>query len=308
MRALLVLLLLVCFAPSVLAQFRPVAHRLDLAGADPRPFTPPAESSAHLSVRPVCPPPAEAGLGQAGSASSLLVHRQGRIVLDTLESRWLPSPRAISVYVPPARDSDTIAAVVYLGDGQLVRALAPVLDTLVMARRGPRILLVGIHADRSPGAPGSLSGRALEYVAGGRDSTRFLAHERFFLEEVLPWAESRFGAPKKRDCRIVLGFSNRANFAMQMGIRHPQQFGSVIAFSPAGNQPTLEAWPAQPWPAFFLLGGTREPEIHRGVVAWAAAFESRGIRHVVHAPAAGHEVRQWLKSLPEALEWALNPS
>jgi enterochelin esterase-like enzyme len=230
----------------------------------------------------------------------------GRLVDDTIRSRFLPAPRGVTVYVPPARGAEPIAGVVYLGDGQSVRGLAAEVDTLVAAGRLPRLLLVGMHCDtaRGDGTP-EQDGRMLEYLSGIDDSTRFLAHERFFLEEVLPWAERGYGAPTRPEQRAVFGFSNSAAFAIDMGLRHPDVFGRVLAFSPAGKKPVLPTPMATPAAAFFLLGGLYEQPFHEKAVRWGALFRAHDVRNTVREVVAGHDWEQWRTSLPEALAWAL---
>ena len=183
---------------------------------------------------------------------------QGRLVEDTIASRFLPGPRPVTVYLPPERAGAPIAAVVYAGDGHAVASLARIVDTMVTSGRLPRMMLVGLHADPTPGSPSAPDGRTLEYLSGLGDSTRFLAHERFFLEEVMPWAERTWGAPAARERRAAFGFSNSAAFAIDMGLRHPELIGHVLGFSPAGRRAAVPVAP-MPAPAFYLLGGLYEP-------------------------------------------------
>jgi len=65
-----------------------------------------------------------------------------------------------------------------------------------------------------------------EYVQTG--SKEFAAHEKWFIEEVLPWAEKEFGASRNRLERIVFGSSNGGPFSLTMGARHPDLFGNVV--------------------------------------------------------------------------------
>ena len=228
---------------------------------------------------------------------------RGRFVTHDIPSRFLAAPRGVGAYIPQARGDEPIVAVVYVGDGA-ARPMAAIVDTLITAGRLPRIMLVGVETDTARGAGNEPDGRTLEYLLASWDSTRFLAHERFFLEEVLPWAES-LGAPAERDRRAVAGFSNSAAFAIDMGLRHPDLFGRVLAFSPAGRRAQILPGTALDEPAeFYLLGGVLEKSFHEKALAWADIFRSRGIRYALRQPVAGHDWYMWQAMFGDAVAWA----
>jgi enterochelin esterase-like enzyme len=231
---------------------------------------------------------------------------RGRIVPDSIQSRHLGAWRNITVYVPPAVGTQPVAGVVFLGDGGAADALGKVIDPLIAAGRLPRIVLVGMHSDTTRGPRPEDDGRAAEYLTGFVDGdARFLAHERFVLEEVLPWAEAAYDVAREASRRAVFGFSNSAAFAMQMGLRHPGVFGRVLAFSPGGaNAAMNDGAKAEGAAAYYLLGGLLEPAFHAKAVAWAELFRPLGIRHVLHEPVAGHDWATWQLHFPDALAWA----
>lgn len=241
---------------------------------------------------PLAPPPVD-------TATVL----RGRIVKAELDSRHLEKPRGVAAYLPPERGGEPIRGVVYVGDGGAV-GLAAVIDTLITAGRLPRIMLVGIDTDQTR-YPDGWDGRMLEYLyLPTRDSTRFHAHQRFVLEEVLPWAEA-LGAPSQSTARVLLGFSNSAAFAIETALRRPDVFGAAIGMSPAGRPAgILPGTPLTAPAAFYLLGGTLEDNFHRKALHWAAVFREHGIRHTVREPVAGHDFEVWRSMLPDALEWA----
>lgn len=228
---------------------------------------------------------------------------RGRIVRSELNSRFLEKPRGVSAYLPPEHNHEAIRAVVYVGDGA-APALAPVLDTLITAGKLPRIMLIGMDTDVTRYADGR-DGRTLEYLyLPTDDSTRFLAHQRFVLEEVLPWAEA-LGAPKDADKRAVLGFSNSAAFAIETALRRPDVFGRAIALSPAGRPAAILPGTPLDRPArFYLLGGRLEASFHRKALQWAAVFRDRSVRYTLREPIAGHDFDVWRAMVPDALDWA----
>ena len=244
----------------------------------------------------------EAPAAPAGSSTL-----KGRITVDTLSSRYLSEPRAIVVYEPPARGNEPIAGVVYLGDGGSVKSLAPLIDTLITGGTMQRILLVGIpsgqaNAGSSPGE----DFRAMEYLWGFEESNRhFLAHENFILNEVIPRAESRYGAPRDRLRRATWGISNSAAWAIEMGVRHPDVIDNVLAFSPGGSHGKLRAdMKFAPRVRFFLQGGTLEPPFHSNAMAWSDSLRSKGAATEFHEVIAGHDWEVWKQRFPEAVMWA----
>ena len=232
---------------------------------------------------------------------------RGRITVDTLPGRYLPEPRAIVVYEPPVMGNEPIAGVVYLGDGGSVKSLAPVIDTLITTGKMQRVLLVGIPSGMADAgsAPGK-DYRAMEYLWGFEEgNARFLAHEKFFLNEVIPHAESRYGAPRDRSRRATWGISNSAAWAIEMGARHPDVIGNVLAFSPGGSHGELRAdMKFAPTVRYFLQGGTLEPPFHRNAMAWSVSLRSRGAEAEFHEVIAGHDWEVWKQRFPEAVMWA----
>ncbi len=243
----------------------------------------------------------------------------GRLVRDTVASTALGTRRALTVYVPPPRGTEAVAHVLYMADGQELAAFAAILDTLIATRRMPRVLIVGLHSDPSPmtpipGRPGAYEpdGRSREYLPSV-DTTRFAAHERFLLDEVLPYAERAYGAPRGADRRTLFGFSNGAAFAGAMGLGHPDRFGTVIAFSPGGGAKSFAAIPrtvtlgrtGATGARLYTSGGLYEPGFRTNAHALAALFRRTGTRVVIREPAGGHDEVVWQREFADALAWAV---
>ena len=234
------------------------------------------------------------------------VRLQGRVVTDVIDSRMLGHARTVHAYLPPgAADPE---GVVYLGDGAAVERLAPYVDTLVATGALPRVMLVGLaSAVTGPGDPARMDPRALEYLWNYDTlNTRFLAHERFLFDEVMPWAESRHRAPATRGQRVVFGVSNSGGWAMQMGLRNPERIGHVIAFSPGGVRtghmtPAMRFTPAA---RFLVLSGTLEPTYNRVAEVWIDELEEKRVEHREIELVAGHDWNVWRNEFSRALQWA----
>ena len=98
----------------------------------------------------------------------------------------------------------------FAGDGQLISQWGGVLEAADL----PPTMIVGVHrlADETL--------RLHEY-SPGFDPDRFAAHERFFVEDVRRWVQSRFGVALPADRTAVFGVSAGGELALAIGLRHP---------------------------------------------------------------------------------------
>jgi enterochelin esterase-like enzyme len=130
------------------------------------------------------------------------------------------------------------------------------IESLILERKICPLLLVDVPPGRS--GAGLCDLRAEEYVPTIKPE-RFARHEKFFCAEVLQWAERELGASDQRRDRAIYGCSNGACFALEMGLRHPDLFGHVIAFSLAGAR-NLKLPAAAPEPLrYYFAAGSWEP-------------------------------------------------
>src|SRR5262249_22281166 len=133
---------------------------------------------------------------------------------------------------------------------------------------------------------------------------RFARHEKFFCEELAARAEREFGASKDREDRAVFGCSNGARFAVEMGVRHPDRFGHVFAFSSGGGQ-VFKAPPAPEKPAHFrLAAGTWEKPFHQSTEAIAKELRAQGVPVKFHSRVAAHDDEMWQEEFARAVEAA----
>ena len=145
----------------------------------------------------------------------------GNLITEALD---FDGGRQVTVYVPP----DPVEAVVFAADGAWH---ASRLSAVLKGASAPPTMIVGVH-----GVPDG-DGRLHEYVPGF-DAERFAMHERFFVDDVGRWVESRFGVPLLAERTGVWGASLGGEFALAMGLRHPDVYGAVFSASPgAGYKP-----------------------------------------------------------------------
>ncbi|MEO7456541.1 MAG: alpha/beta hydrolase-fold protein, partial [Gemmatimonadaceae bacterium] len=169
----------------------------------------------------------------------------------------------------------------------------------------PRIMLVGLATGfRRATDPADMDLRALEYLWDVEPgSAHFLAHVRFFLEEVMPWAETKWNAPRRREQRATFGMSNSGGWAIDMALRNPEIIGNVVAFSPGGRHGRIvDGNRFSPRVRFYLQGGALE-SFFRNASAWSDTLRARGETTELHRVIAGHDWLVWSETLPDALRW-----
>src|SRR6516225_7240197 len=111
--------------------------------------------------------------------------------------------RQVTVYVPPHLPE----AIVFAGDGQRISKWGQLLEKAGV----PSTMIVGVHglADETL--------RLHEY-SQGFDPERFAAHEKFFVEDVRGWTESRFGVSLRTERTAVFGVSAGGELALALGL------------------------------------------------------------------------------------------
>jgi len=207
------------------------------------------------------------------------------LVTETLE---YDGGRQVTVYLPPRPPQ----AVVFAGDGQLIAQWGE----SVTAAGAPATMIVGVHrlADETL--------RLHEY-SPGFDPQRFAAHERFFVEDVRDWAQSRFGVELPRQRTAVFGVSAGGELALALGLRHPDIYGAVFCASPGGGYRPPAAMPAQ-LPRVYLVAGTREPFFRENAARWADALRHAGADVVMTERDGSHGDAFWRAELPLMAAWA----
>lgn len=227
----------------------------------------------------------------------------GTVRVDSLDSGALGERRAVSVYLPPGHDPSGEAPVVYVADGQAVEGLARQIEPLILAGDVPSVVLVGIHSGPRRGE--EYTGIREDTGESDAQGAIYLSHERFFVSEVLPWAERTFGVSRQRERRVVYGFSNGSVFATAMALRHPDLFGAAIPFSCGVCRAAVPERLPDVHPRFYFLAGVLEPRFHQTTERTAAQLREAGFDAVFHERVSGHDSLMWDEAFPEALRWAL---
>lgn len=210
----------------------------------------------------------------------------GRFITETLD---YDGGRPVTVYVP----RDPAQAVVFAGDGGWhTSRLGRALD----GATGPPTMVVGVHGLDDD------DGRLKEYVPGF-DERRFATHEQFFAEDIPRWVRKRFGVAPPAERSAAWGASLGGEFALAMGLRHPNTFGAVLSASPgAGYKPPGEM--PDSLPRVYLVAGTQEPFFLRNAIRWADAMRNAGADVVMTERAGTHGGDFWEEEFPLMVAWA----
>jgi enterochelin esterase-like enzyme len=234
-----------------------------------------------------------------------------------VRARWYHSKvtgqwRRAMVYTPPGYDADPRARypVLYLqhGAGEDERGWSAqgrmnfILDNLLAADKAKPMLVV---MDRGyavkAGAPPT-KGKGGPFGAGS-------AFEDVVLKDLIPMIDATYRTLPDARHRALAGLSMGGGQAMQIGLRHPDTFSYVGAFSGAlfGKLDVKTSYggafadPAKFNKQFRLLwlgAGTEEQRFHQSAKALHEALAQAGIKSVfVDSPGTAHEWQTWRRAL-----------
>lgn len=232
----------------------------------------------------------------------------GLLSTHEIDSASLGERRAIEIYRPAGEGP---MPVIYLADGESSGMFARTIHPLIATGALPPLMIVGLHSGPRvlPAGEDANLIRHQEYLPGwgGEPQPRFMAHDRFLIEEVVPLAES-LGASSRREDRAVAGYSNGAAWAMAMATDHPDLFGKVMALSfgwtDGGFRNRIRA---TRYGDVWLGAGTLEPPFHDVTRQTADVLRRRAARVTFDSRVAGHTPVMWHDQFPVAAVWLFNP-
>ena len=209
----------------------------------------------------------------------------GEVVTQTFD---YDGGRQVTVYIP----ADPPEAVVFAGDGQGISQWGGFL----LAANVPSTMIVGVHGLADDDA------RLQEY-SPVFDPERFAAHEKFFVEDVRQWVQSRFGVALPAERTAVWGASIGGELALAIGFRHPDIYGAVFSASPGGGYRPPAVMPS-PLPRVYLVAGTLEPFFLNNATRWAVALREAGADVAMTERVGSHGDAFWAEEFPLMVAWA----
>lgn len=222
-----------------------------------------------------------------------------------LDSAAMGERRGLIVYAPPPDGKPR--PVIYMADGGSVPGFAAIAHALAIGGRVREPVLVGLLVGPSGDAPADPKRfnrqRHEEYLLNfDNGAARFTAHERFLLDEVLPYAERTWGAAADPSLRAVMGYSDGAAWSLAMAARNPGIFRNAIALSFGWSPGVLPTLKRAPIANLYLAAGLYEPDFLKPTRE-AAGVLSAGGRVRFEVRAAGHGMTVWEDEFAEALPW-----
>ena len=212
---------------------------------------------------------------------------RGSLVAETFS---FDGGRSVTAYVPP----DLPEAVVYAADGGWhTERLAKALEASV---KRSSTMVVGVHGLEDD------DGRLHEYVEGF-GGERFEAFEQFFVEDVRAWVTSELDVGLTAERTAVWGASLGGEFALAMGLRHPEIYGVVLCASPGGGFTPADASLPNEAPRTYLVGGTREQWFLDNASRWADALSEACVDVVIKKRDGEHGGAFWYEEFPRMLAW-----
>lgn len=203
--------------------------------------------------------------------------------------------RTATAYVP----SGPPQSVVYAVDGGWhIERLAEALEA---SAESTSTMIVGVHG------PEDDDDRLHEYIEGF-GGERFAAFERFFVQDVRAWAMSELTVEpttvrQATSRTAVWGASLGGEFALAVGLRHPEIYGGVFCASPGGGfTPAVAIWPSDV-PRAYLVGGTQEQWFLDNATRWAEALREAGADVVLEQRGGEHGGAFWYEEFPRMLAW-----
>lgn len=243
-------------------------------------------------------------LSMPGALPQPWAARRPGVPHGTLARTVLPGDSIVHIYRSPgARDSLTPLVVIFDGQRLLATDVTATFDNLAadgVVRPLTAVLVESIRGS-APRGPTRISGLT---SAHGLES--------FVDEDLLPLVEARHQITGDPARRVLAGHSLGAVAALHLAARHPAQFASVIAGSPAlwwpgedgqvrGADVAAAYLTASPAGRLFLDAGTEEGRLLQDARAFRDALLKAGHPVSYREFRGGHDHACWRGSLADGI-------
>ncbi len=219
----------------------------------------------------------------------------------TLETAWLPDPLVYQLYIPPCYDFDTATRypVLYILHGygysedQWVRlGLTELADTLIAAGEIPPFIIVMPHdPDHNTQPPENQFAEAL-------------------VQDLVPAIDAAYRTRPEREYRAVGGLSRGGNWAIHIGLTHPETFSAIGGHSSPlfvnEGPPVVRQWladlPKDQYPRVYLDTG-RSDKWADQILGLADIFNQFNVPHELYLFPGSHTETYWGAHVAQYLRW-----
>jgi alpha-L-fucosidase len=225
----------------------------------------------------------------------------GKLEVAEYDSKTVGTTRKMLIYLPPGYRSDKKYPVLYLLHGIGGNEYEwtgychadTILDNLIADGQAVPMVVVmpNGRAQKDDRPPANIFAAA----------PAFAVFERDLLDDVIPAVQSRYSVYTDRENRALAGLSMGGGQALNFGLRHPDVFAWVGAFSSAPNtKPPAELLPdpsrAKELRLLWLSSGNKDGliNISQGMHKYLKQFE---VPHVWHVDGHGHDGATWKSNL-----------
>ena len=220
-----------------------------------------------------------------------IVAAEARIYAD-LPGPYPNTTRTISFWRAPSAPPGPLPTLYMADGGRGLTLAAALIRAEIEAGRMAPIQIIGVATDPER--------RQAEYVHRG--TRQYEAHERWWLDVVIPWAEQHVAASPHH--RVIGGYSNGADFALAMASAHPDVFAGVLAHSPVASA-AFDMRPEAARVRWAVSAGRREfaGDAARSLGRVSAAARRLGAPARLCVGTWGHTPEAWADLSPGAIAW-----
>ena len=253
--------------------------------------------------------------GTAAPATPTCTDSSGLINLETISTTVLVEKLIVDVYTPPCYRSDgdskrlpMLVLLQGLGLQQnqwLDIGVASAADNLIASKKIPPFIMVIPRTDEDAN-----DNSKFVYSSGGADSW-----EDYVIRDVLPTIYEKYYVRYDSAGRGIGGISRGGYWSLEIGMRHPEEFGSIGGHSPAISNDMLIGVPegfnmismlGNPDDArgqrFYLDAGDEDP-MQYAIEQLGQEFNADKIENTVKVNKGGHVDAYWQAHVAEYLEF-----
>jgi len=265
----------------------------------PAPATP--TSTATIAATATITPTFTAVLPTATATTPACQETSGSIGVESVPGKVSKQPTEVRIYLPPCYDPSGSVRypVLYMLHGQTYDdtqwqnlGLTTAADLLIAARQiAPLIIVMPNEADSMSDADTSTFGEAL-------------------TEEIIPWVDEDFATCAERTCRAIGGLSRGGNWAVRIGLSHPDLFAVIGAHSAPlfyGDLNRIPGWisaiPAGETPPMIYIDFGKSDEEKDDMLQFDQQLNRLGAPHQMLQFDGFHDADYWSGHVTDYLLW-----